>query len=248
MSNPKKSICKKPPKPKLKLKQLRFCEEYLVDLNATQAAIRAGYSRKTARNIGCENLTKPAIRSIIDKKLEECSLGKQETIKLLSDIAQGSLNEYFTTTTKVFTPQVQKPLKALINELHDKIADQKKLIERARITNADALDIFEKQETQWQVQILQYEIELERNPKATRIVDGEPQLVETAELDMAKLVRDKERGKIKTLVPNEYGYKVELYPADAALRDLGRYHGIFEKDNEQGKPVLNIEDAKIVFK
>lgn len=42
-------------------KQARFVEEYLVDLNATQAAIRAGYSEKTAGAIGAENLTKPEI-------------------------------------------------------------------------------------------------------------------------------------------------------------------------------------------
>ena len=52
-------------------KQERFVEEYLVDLNATQAAIRAGYSKKTARDIGYENLTKPDIRAaIVDKRKE----------------------------------------------------------------------------------------------------------------------------------------------------------------------------------
>ena len=52
-------------------KQERFVEEYLVDLNATQAAVRAGYSKKTARHIGYENLTKPDIRAaIVDKRKE----------------------------------------------------------------------------------------------------------------------------------------------------------------------------------
>ncbi|MDX1390551.1 MAG: terminase small subunit [Acidobacteriota bacterium] len=45
-------------------KQRRFVEEYLVDLNATQAAIRAGYSEKTATVIGHENLTKPHIKAL----------------------------------------------------------------------------------------------------------------------------------------------------------------------------------------
>lgn len=39
-------------------KQERFCQEYVIDLNATQAAIRAGYSKKTARQIGEQNLSK----------------------------------------------------------------------------------------------------------------------------------------------------------------------------------------------
>lgn len=46
-------------------KQEMFCREYLIDLNATQAAIRAGYSEKTARASGCENLTKPDIQNRI---------------------------------------------------------------------------------------------------------------------------------------------------------------------------------------
>ena len=46
-------------------KQEMFCREYLIDLNATQAAIRAGYSEKTARASGCENLTKPDLQNRI---------------------------------------------------------------------------------------------------------------------------------------------------------------------------------------
>ena len=54
-------------------KQKRFCAEYLIDLNATQAAIRAGYSTSTAGAIGAENLKKPQIRACIDKALAEQS-------------------------------------------------------------------------------------------------------------------------------------------------------------------------------
>ena len=54
-------------------KQKRFIEEYLIDLNATQAAIRAGYSPDTAKAIGSENLTKPDIRAQIDRAMAERS-------------------------------------------------------------------------------------------------------------------------------------------------------------------------------
>lgn len=56
---------------KLTPKQQAFVNEYLVDLNATQAAIRAGYSQKTARKIGQENLTKPDIQKEIQKAIKE---------------------------------------------------------------------------------------------------------------------------------------------------------------------------------
>lgn len=56
---------------KLTAKQERFIVEYLIDLNATQAAIRAGYSKKTAKDIGAENLAKPNIRARIDELMEK---------------------------------------------------------------------------------------------------------------------------------------------------------------------------------
>ncbi len=58
---------------KLTAKQARFVEEYLIDLNATQAAIRAGYSEKTSHAIGQENLRKPIIAEAVAKARQERS-------------------------------------------------------------------------------------------------------------------------------------------------------------------------------
>lgn len=60
-------------------KQATFVQEYLVDLNATEAAIRAGYSKKTAYSIGCENLTKPEISDAIQKAMSERGMRTQVT-------------------------------------------------------------------------------------------------------------------------------------------------------------------------
>lgn len=60
-------------------KQQRFVEEYLIDLNATQAAIRAGYSAKRADVIGYENLLKPVIQEAVQAKREEQSRRTQIT-------------------------------------------------------------------------------------------------------------------------------------------------------------------------
>lgn len=75
MATSKKPVKKtaKPKKESLTAKQVRFCEEYLIDLNATQAAIRAGYSSESAGSIGSENLTKPEIRARIDAAMAERS-------------------------------------------------------------------------------------------------------------------------------------------------------------------------------
>lgn len=58
---------------KLTPKMQMFVDEYLIDLNATQAAIRAGYSVKTAKQIGTELLSKPRVKEAIDKALAERS-------------------------------------------------------------------------------------------------------------------------------------------------------------------------------
>ncbi len=55
-------------------KQTRFCQEYLIDCNATQAAIRAGYCSNSAKVIGCQNLTKLNIKQEIDKRKAELSI------------------------------------------------------------------------------------------------------------------------------------------------------------------------------
>lgn len=54
----------------LTAKQQRFVDEYLIDLNATKAAVRAGYSEKTARQAGAENLSKPVIAQAIEKAIQ----------------------------------------------------------------------------------------------------------------------------------------------------------------------------------
>lgn len=72
-------------------KQERFVEEYLVDLNATQAAIRAGYSPATAGAIGAENLHKPQIRARIDTAMAELSkrtgVNQERVIRELAKVA-----------------------------------------------------------------------------------------------------------------------------------------------------------------
>lgn len=81
----------------LTAKQKRFIDEYLLDLNATQAAIRAGYSEKTAKEIGYENLTKPHILAAIQDRMKEMEDAKvasiKEILEFLTDIMRGNVQE-----------------------------------------------------------------------------------------------------------------------------------------------------------
>jgi phage terminase small subunit len=81
----------------LTLKQQRFADEYIINGNATQAAILAGYSEKTARSIGQENLTKPDIKKYIDERLDELESSKiakqEEILKYLTSLMRGEETE-----------------------------------------------------------------------------------------------------------------------------------------------------------
>lgn len=87
---------------KMTAKQMRFCDEYLIDLNATQAAIRAGYSKKTAGVIGTENLQKPYIKEYIEKRLaekEDALIAKQdEVMKYLTSVMRREKTESVVVT------------------------------------------------------------------------------------------------------------------------------------------------------
>lgn len=75
---------------KLTPKQELFCKYYIESLNATQSAIRAGYSEKVARQIGCENLAKPNIKAFIDENMKKLDniMTINEILKELTDIAR----------------------------------------------------------------------------------------------------------------------------------------------------------------
>ena len=78
-------------------KQKRFCDEYLIDCNATKAAIRAGYSEKTAKQTGSENLAKPDLRAYIDEQIErlhnEKTANAQEVMEYLTAVMRGEHTE-----------------------------------------------------------------------------------------------------------------------------------------------------------
>ena len=78
-----------------------FCAEYLIDLNATQAAIRAGYSKKTAYSMGQENLKKPELQEKIQNAMAERSkrteINQDRVLEEIAEIAfegKGGLEEW----------------------------------------------------------------------------------------------------------------------------------------------------------
>lgn len=78
-------------------KQQRFADEYIISLNATQAAIKAGYAKRSAQQIGAENLLKPVIKAYIDERLEQLKSDKiadqREVLEYLTSIMRGNEQE-----------------------------------------------------------------------------------------------------------------------------------------------------------
>lgn len=210
----------------LTAKQKRFCEEYVIDFNGKQAAIRTGYSPKTANEQASRLLTNVNVKKYISELLESKTLGKEGTKKLITDIATSSLNNYYKTVIVPETPRVKMPLAEYIALRKETIEQEEIYCQRIGL-EGEAFDKFHADLEIDRKQIIRMEIELERNPDAYRMVDGETIMVERAVLDMEKLVRDKEHGRIKSIKHTQFGVQVELYGADGALTNMARIHGLF---------------------
>ncbi|WP_258115632.1 terminase small subunit [Levilactobacillus yiduensis] len=104
---------------KLTIKQQKFIESYIVSGNATQAAIEAGYSKKTAGQTGNENLKKPDILKALEKRTEEIRdekiVDQREIMEFISATQRGEVREVVVTPsgTKVEVPaKISDRLKA----------------------------------------------------------------------------------------------------------------------------------------
>ncbi|KQB80961.1 terminase small subunit [Leuconostoc lactis] len=133
---------------KLTPKQQKFADEYIKTGNATQSAIEAGYSKKTAQVIGAENLTKPMIKSYIDERMDKIAservMGYTEAVELLTSIARGELMETVVVGTMdgVETVEKEADIKTRITALKEilkRYPGNDKLVEQqVRKLTADA--------------------------------------------------------------------------------------------------------------
>ena len=94
-------------------KQENFCQEYLIDANATQAAIRAGYSKKTASTVGSENLGKPDISERIgelqQKRIKRVEIDADDLLKQLHEMRISDFGDIIDDAG-LFLPVKQWPL------------------------------------------------------------------------------------------------------------------------------------------
>ncbi len=219
----------------------RFVEEYCTPSNKgnkAKAARKAGYSEKSAADIGYQNYRKAHIRAAIDAILVESAHTKGETLNDISEIARNDLKAYFVIRKTLTNRKVKKPLSLVIVDLETAITMEDLYAEKVALTE-EAYDAHLERQEQRRHEIIRHEITLQFNPKAF-VIDTETEERQVAELDLVKLIKDQESGKIKSFSIGEFGPKIEMYAADTALYNLARIHGLFEKDNEQVKPEATI--------
>ena len=226
----------------LRDKQARFVVEYCVDCNATRAAIRAGYSADTARVIGPENLSKPAIRAAIDARLRALAMPADEALKQLSDIASTRLNDFLVVRQVQGFALVRRRLGDLIAEVEGQIDFVRGFIDGEGLTTEEAKAPYLKRIDELREKLLDYHLQAEQyGADAELLVPGPPVIREIAELDMVALARAQDVGRIKSYALTKEGVKVEAYHADAALRDVLRIAGRYnEKGLDPTEPITII--------
>lgn len=119
---------------KLTTKQRKFALEYVKSGNATEAAIKAGYSKKTARSVGSENLSKPDIKKFIDEKMKEIEDGKiadaVEVLQFITRVVRGEEKETVVVTTAEEVQTLEKEA-----DIKTKLVAAKELLKRFPATN-----------------------------------------------------------------------------------------------------------------
>lgn len=145
----------------LRAKQQAFINEYLIDFNATQAAIRAGYSKKTAGNTGWENLKKPEIAEAIEKRISEQCMTADEVLMRLAEQARADIGEFISDEGEI-------DIEAM------KAAGATRLLRKVRHTTRGGVS---KDGAEWEVQTVEVDLHnaqtaLELIGKYHRLFDG----------------------------------------------------------------------------
>lgn len=220
--------------------QRRFADEYIKDFKITKAALRAGCEAKSAGKTGWQMLQLPNVKEYIAKRLKMLEISGDEVTKMITNIAKGNLADYFSVRKVERIPRIKVLLSVVIKELEGDIDFEQEFREYAGLSGKErrAHDAVIEQ---MQLQSMRYKMQLERAKKKnklepSKIINGEPELVDESYLDIARILEDKERGIIKSVTPTEFGLKIEMYGADAALLSLAKINGLFAKDNGQKTP------------
>lgn len=217
-----------------------FAENYVITLSKTRAAEAMGSESETPGIIGWQVYNRPNVKAYIESLLEEGTISAKETLKLISDTAMGNMSDYMNPVQKLKIPQVRKGLQQIIDQLQYEIEIEQEFLRVAPNLVKEEIERSKDIIRYKELEITRYDIELNKNPNAYRIVDGDPQLVNEMELDLFAVAADKQHAKVKSFKHTKDGVHVELCDPDASKERLAKIHGLYKEDNDQKKASIQI--------
>ncbi|MDF7810770.1 terminase small subunit [Hymenobacter sp. YC55] len=218
---------------KLPPQQRKFVEAYCLSFNATKAALEAKYSAKTARTQGSRLLTIVDIQKAVKAVLATSAMEPEEIAARWTALARAGLSDFYTKVEYEERSTIQQPLEEAIAQMWQEYEFDKEYTYRSAELlglKDEALSEYVKdlvkQETRLKLDELRYRMRLERDPKAFRFIDGPKVKKERMELDLVKAEQLGMLDLIKSIVPGEFGLKVELRSPDAAMDNLAKWRGM----------------------
>ncbi|MVN88276.1 hypothetical protein GO986_16140 [Deinococcus sp. HMF7620] len=222
-------------------KQKKFVREYVREPNGAKAAIAAGYSEDSARQIASENLTKPNIAAAVEAGFEQV-MGRNEVRARTAEVAAGSMEDFLTIERVPYLEPVHLPAEEAIDLLNDTIAELSEELDSAK---EDRSDWITKELRRLNRAVRKCERALAKaDPE-----EGDPEVSIEAEWKERVVVRiDLEKAKnagklhlVKKLKETKFGLEIELHDAAAARELLGKHYRLWGDrlalENPDGSPL-----------
>lgn len=225
----------------LEPRQRKFVRAYLREPNATKAAIQAGYSEKTARQMGSENLSKPDIAAVIELGFEQV-MGKQEVRARTAEVAAGTMEDFLSIERVPYTEQVLLDAEEALDLIGDQLADL-----------GEELDSAKPERAEWIAGEIKRLRRMERKcgralAKADPEQGGPEVLVDVqwkervvVRIDLEKAQRAGKLHLLKKLKETKFGLEIELHDAAAARELLGKHYRLWGDrlalENPDGSPI-----------
>jgi phage terminase small subunit len=218
---------------KLPEQRRKFVLAYCDTFNATKAALAAGYSEKTAYSQGPRLLKIVEVKTAIKAVLDTAGMDPEEIAARWDRIARGDLADFYTKVEYQETPKVQQSLFTAIKEIEDKIEYEYGFMVRSWEIFGTKPDDKGKELEQHEVwvrhrklDILRYQMQLEKNPEATRLVDGPPVKKYRMELDLVKAADLGVLDLLRSTSEGRNGTGITIRDPDAALDNLAKWRGM----------------------
>ncbi|MFD1874267.1 terminase small subunit [Hymenobacter bucti] len=240
------TAARKPATPKLDAKHKRFVGAFCGDpsLNATRAAIAAGYSAKTAAQQASRLLRNVKVRDAIEQALAKAAMGTEEIASHWSAVGRVNLSDFFTKVEYEETTKVHRPLIEWIAELEYQYSFENRVASRQVLDEKQLLAHSLRQNDRRNT-IIWLQVELEMNPAATYQADGPAVKRHRMELDLVKADELGVLDLAKSIKPTAFGTAIELPDRLAALERLAKWQGMFvDKVEHSGSMGIVWEEVK----